>query len=68
MSSQIEYVNDDELVKQRCPCGRHHERDEYEQLPCRWNGYIVERFYRCPRGEIVSWCKRGPGGVTFGKL
>lgn len=68
MNSQIDYVKDEELDRQRCPCGGKHRRKDYQQLPCRWNGAIVERFYRCPQGEIVSWCKRGPAGVSFGKL
>lgn len=68
MSRPIEYVSDEELTRRPCPCGASHRRNEYEQLPCRWNGYIVERSYRCPQGVIVSWCKRGPRGISFGKL
>lgn len=68
MTSPIEYVTDEELRRRPCPCGQVHERGDYEQLPCRWNGYIVERAYRCPEGVVVSWCRRGSEGVTFGKL
>ncbi len=65
---RIPYVSEREFEAHPCLCGEYHARSEYIQLPCRLMGGVVERSYRCPRGRIVSWCKTGPAGITYGKL
>lgn len=65
---RIAYVSEQEFESYPCLCGEYHARSDYVQLPCRLMGGVVERSYRCPRGRIVSWCKKGPQGLTYGKL